>query len=543
MSTRAKRKATAAKVAAKWRRPVAGFDPWRDPGGAKFHQEVARRVTGFFPEHFRHSKGEYAGQPFKLEPWQELVVGHTFAWKNPDGTRRFRKVFVYVPRKNGKSTLAAGLLLVIFTADGEAGAETYCAAADREQAALVFKESCSMVNQDPAPIQDVRVYTSYRTMEAAASNSVCRVLSSDAATKHGLNPHGYVVDEVHAQKKPDLMEVLETGVGARRQPLGIYLTTADFARPSPCNEMVDYARKVRDGIIDDPQFLPVIYEAAVDADWKSERVWKQANPNYGVSLKKEYMRQQCRKAQNNPSFENTFKRLHLNIQTEQETRWFSLDDWDAAGDACEVEDLAGQECFGGLDLSNTMDITTIVLYFPAQQACLGWFWVPEQTREQRIEYEMWERQGFVECTRGAVIDYKFVRAKILEIAAQYAVRDIGYDPYNANQIVLELSDEDGLPMCEFRQGFLSMNAPSKELERMVVTHQLTHFGNPVLRWMASNVAIKEDPAGNIKPVKPARNSPLKIDGIVGLVMGIGRSMAPDDEDGPSVYEEKEMLVI
>jgi len=308
-------------------KPIAGFDPWRDTGGATFCEKTARAVIGWFPANLKHGKDKFAGQPFRLAEWQALATGHLFGWKDDNGLRRFRKCFIYVPRKNGKSCWTAGLSLILLMADGTAGAEVYNAAADYNQASLVYNYAHLMVMQHAPLSGQLKTYRTTKTMEHAATNSIYRVLSSDADTKHGLNPSAYVVDEVHAQKKPDLMEVLETGVGVRSQPLGIYLTTADFARPSPCNIMLDDARQIRDGVVSDPSFLPVIYEASLDDDWHSEDVWRAANPNFDI-MNPAIFRDDYNKACRQPSFENTFKRLRLNIQTEQEQRWIKLEDWD-----------------------------------------------------------------------------------------------------------------------------------------------------------------------------------------------------------------------
>jgi phage terminase large subunit-like protein len=511
--------------------PIQGYDPWANAGNCKFDAKIANSVIKAI-EGLRQHKGEFAGKPLKLEAWQRQIVGHMFGWKRPNGTRRFRRCFIFVPRKNGKTTMTAALGIVFLAWDGEPGAEVYSLAGEREQAAIVFKEASSMVEQDQDLSSAIEVFRGYKSMSVEETKSVWRVLSSDAGTKHGLNPHAYIVDEVHAQKKSELMETLETGVGSRRQPFGIYLSTADVSGPSPCNNLLEYARKVRDGVIADESFLPVLYEAATESDWKSEEVWKAANPNYGVSLKPEFIRSQCQKAIDEPSFENTFKRLHLNMQTEQEKRWLKIDDWDkcGSGDALTPEMLEGKRCFGALDLSSVSDITAFGLWFPDEVAFLVWFWVPERTAKRRLEYELWARQGFLEVESGPVIDHQKLRAEINARKEKYKILAIAYDKWNASQLAVNLSDEDGFDMVQFGQGFISMNEPSKELERMAIRHELNHFGNPVLRWMASNAQAEVDKAGNIKPVKPHKDSPLKIDGIVCLVMGIGLAMSEKKED-------------
>lgn len=515
-----------------------GYNPWRDAGSTyRLDRHTAERVCGFIETEIRHSKGEFAGKPFILEDWERQIIGHLFGWKNKrTGLRRYRKAFLYLPRKNGKTEMAATVALMLLVADDEQGAEVYCCAADTPQAALVFNESSNMVRQNEGLSTRIRVYPGYRAMKFAPLMGYFRVLSSEAGTKHGLNPSGYIIDEVHAQKKNDLMDIMETGTGARRQPLGLYISTADHAGDSPCNRLLDYATKVRDGQVADPTFLPVLYSADGNADdWKDEKLWRAVNPNLGVSIKLDYLRRQFKRAKEEPSYENTFKRLHLNMVTEQEKRWMKMDDWDASGQRLEPSALDGQDCFAGLDLSSSVDISALVLYFPEHCACLPWFWVPEKTVGRRIEYKLWARQGYLAISNGRVIDYAAIREQVQACAKRYKIIDIAYDPYNASQLVKQIGDDDGLPVIEFLQTYKSMSEPSKELEKLVLTHKLIHFGNPVLRWMASNVTAIEDKNGNIKLAKPSKDSPLKVDGIIALVMAFGASLA-SDKGGPSVFD-------
>jgi len=291
------------KVAAIWREPIEGYDPWRSPHGAEFDPKVANRVCRFIERNVRHSKGKkFAGKLLKLERWEKKIIGHLFGWKRQDGTRRYRKIFILIPRKNGKTFLASVLGLIMFMADDEPGAEVYCLAASVEQAALVFNEAASIVKQNEDFSAAVKIFGGYRTMKYEATQSYWKVKSSDAGTAHGLNPHAFIIDELHVQRKNDLMEAMETGVGNRRQPIGAYLTTSDYSGDSPCNRMVDYSRKVRDGGLDDYEFLPVLYEALPDRDdWKDEKVWRRVNPNLGVSFPMEFLRSQFRKALEEPA--------------------------------------------------------------------------------------------------------------------------------------------------------------------------------------------------------------------------------------------------
>lgn len=501
-----------------------------------FDEGAAERAVSFFEKVLTHTKGEWAGQPLKLADWQaDKIIRPLFGWKRADGTRRFRTAYIQIPRKAGKSTLAAGIALYLLLADGEPGAEVYSAAADRDQAAIVFEMAKQMA--DAAPAIRKRVQAFKRALTVSSTASSYKVLSSEAYTKHGLSAHGIVVDEVHALPDRELWDVLTTSTGARRQPLTVAITTAGFDRHSLCYELYDYACKVRDGIIDAPAFLPVIYEAAPDDDWKAPATWRKAHPGLGVSVKEEYFAAECEKAKQLPSYENTFKRLLLNVWTEQDTRWMPMDQWDACGYA--LPDLAGRPCYAGLDLSTTTDITALVLAFPVGPTThlLPFFWVPQEgihkrARRDRVPYDVWQREGHIEATEGNVVDYDLIRKRINELAAKYQIKEIALDRWNATQLSTQLAG-DGFEMIAFGQGFASMTAPTKELEKRVLGRQINHGKNPVLRWMASNVSVNTDPAGNIKPDKA--KSTERIDGIVAALMALGRAMEAEEEK-PSRYE-------
>lgn len=524
---------------------IPGYDPVATAGNCWFDADAAIDAIAFIEELLTHVKGELALQPLLLEDWQKAIVANIFGWKRPDGTRRYREVLIYVARKNGKTVLLAAILLVVLFTDGELGAELYSAAADRDQATLVFEQAKGMVVQSPELMRRAKIFTKAITYEAEGSSY--KAISAEANTKHGYNSHFVGVDELHAQKNRELIDVLLTSVGSRRQPLVVHITTADFDRESICNEKHKYAGDVRDGIIDDIYFLPVIYEATKDDDWTDPAVWATSNPNLDVSVKREYLERECKRAQESPAFENTFKRLHLNIMTEQDVRWLSLAKWDACTGSVAVEDLAGRECFAGLDLANTTDVAAFAMVFPdvdGQTVVLMRFWVPtanarEREKRDKVPYVTWAKQGLVTMTPGNVIDYDIIRRDINELHKTYNIREIAIDRWNATQITTQLQG-DGFDVIEFGQGFASMSAPTKELEKLVIGEQLAHGGNPVLRWMASNVSVQMDAAGNMKPAKD--KSSEKIDGIVALVMGIGRAMVRTEVRG-SVYERRGMLVL
>lgn len=529
---------------------IPGYDAWLNHGDCHFDPAAADRVCDFFEEVLTHVKGEWAGKPIHLEPWQRAVLGVTFGWKRPDGTRRYREVFFYVARKNAKTTLGAGIGLYLLCCDGEPSSDVYSLAANEEQAGVCHGTAKGMTQQHASLARRLKPYK--RAILNPAAGGSYLVLTSKAETKHGLNPHGILVDELHALKDSELVDTMTTAVGSRRQPLTLYMTTADYGRPSVCNELYRKACNVRDGLTVDPYFLPVIYEATRDDDWTKEETWRKANPNLGVSVKLDYLRAQCKKAQEQPSFENTFKRLHLNIITEQADRWLQLHHWDACAGPMTwqqmEEALEGEECFGGLDLASTTDLAAFAMVFPPsgsreQWAVLIRCWAPkmgalERERKDRVPYTLWSRQGALKLTDGNVIDYDVIRADINAEAKRFKIQEIAIDRWASTQITNQLT-QDGFEMVPFGQGMVSMSAPSKELERQVLGKGLVHGGHPLLRWCAMNVAIERDSAGNIKPSK--KHSTERIDPMVATIMGIGRGMARDLGAGPSVYDERGIL--
>jgi len=507
-------------------------------GGFWFDTAAADRAVAFFSECLTHAKGELQGQPLVLADWEaDRIVRPLFGWKRADGTRRYRKVYVEVPRKNNKSTLCAGIALYLLHADREPGAEVYSAAADREQAAIVFDVAKQMVTQSPRLLQRTELYR--RAMVHLESASSYKVLSADAFTKHGLNAHGVVVDEVHVQRNRELIDVLSTSVGSRRQPVEVYITTAGFDRKTICWELHDYAQRVLKGVIDDPYFLPVIYAAEPTDDWTDEAVWAKANPGLGKSIKLEYLRAECKKALEIAAYENTFKRLHLNIWTSQENRWMRVEQtWDPCNAATvPLELMKGRRAWLGIDLSSTTDLSAVVALVadpdePGQFDIVPFFFVPEErielrSRRDRVPYQLWRDQGFLIATEGDVVDYDVIREKVRELGEILDVQDIAIDRWNSTGLQTQLTG-DGFVVTKFGQGFASMSGPTKELERLLMSKALRHGGHPVLRWMADNVAVNQDPAGNIKPDKA--KSTERIDGIVALVMAIGRALAVEVEE-------------
>jgi len=508
-----------------------------------FDKEAAERAISFIEKFITHTKGELTGKPLLLEDWQKDIVSKIFGWKTDEGLRRYRTVYIQVPRKNGKTTLCAAIGLYMLYADNERGGEIYAAAGDRNQANIIFDIAKKMVQQNEQLNSRGKVFRSSIVNES--KGNFFQSISSDSSTKHGFNASCILMDELHVQKSRDLWDTLLTSTGARREPLCLAITTSGYDRQSICYEIYDYAKKVESGAIEDESFLPVIYEADPEDDITDEQVWKKANPNYGVSLRKEYMQRESQRATEVPSYQNTFKRLMLNIWTENQAVWITQKDWIDNYEDFDYSTLEGSECWGGLDLASTRDISALVLLFKVDEKfiILPYFFIPLENAKKRserdgVDYVSWIRDNHIIGTEGDVADYNFIKAKINELSKKYRIQSIAYDRWNASQLVIDLVN-DGANMTPFGQGFVSMSAPTKELEKLIIGKQVNHTNNPAMNFMISNVAIQEDPAGNIKIAK--NKSKEKVDGVVAMVMALGEYMTGDDVD--SVYDNRGLLIL
>lgn len=516
-------------------RSIAGYDPLRDADGYDWSPPHARRIVDFFSELLVLTSGKHAGKPFRLESWQADYVATLNGWRAKDGARRYTESLFATPRKNGKTETGAGLALYCLCADGESRAQVYSAAKTREQASMIFEPAEIMARTAPALRKRLATTRSSKRIDYEANGSYYKALASDAGAIHGTNPHAVLFDELHTQTTRDLYDVLKSGQGARTQPLFISMTTAGHGRETICREVWSLAQKVRDGISPMPRFLPLVYETPLDAPWDDESVWHACNPNLGVTVALDFLRAECHKAKNVPSYENTFRNLYLNQWTEQSERWLPMDAWDACG-VVPVPDLRGRMCWAGLDMSTTVDLTAFAMAFPLDDgrvALLVHFWRPEATareagKRDQVDYREWSRQGFLTLTPGSVVDHDRVRADINEFGRRYNIRQIAADRWNAAQILTQLSG-DGFDIVEHGQGYSSMSAPSKEFERLVVGGKLAHGGNPLLRWNASNVSREKDAADNIKPTKSGSSG--RIDGIVAGIMAVGRAVTAEAAGG------------
>ena len=506
-----------------------------------YDEQTALRVKRFI-ENLKHTTGEYAGKPFILQDWQyHDIIKPLYGTLNADGTRQYRTCLVMVARKNGKTTIGAAIALYHLFADREKGGQIYSAATDKDQASLVFNEAASMVRQSPVLSRKCKIIDSQKRIVNYKNNSFYRAIAADAASAHGYNASCIIYDELHAAANRELFDVLSTSGGARRQPLLFIITTAGYDRNSILWEQYSYAKSLQKKIKKDKTFLPVIYELSEKDDWQDGKNWYKANPALGTFRKLDEMQALFNKAKDNFALTNTFKNLYLNMWTTQVTRWLPLEKWDSCPGEINQEELKGHICYGGLDLSATTDLTAFVLVFldfeTQEKKVLPFFFMPEdrlkeKIKTDRVPYDEWVAKGYIEATAGSVVDYSAVRGRIKKCLEDYRVKSIAYDPWNATEIVQNIISDGYENMIPVRQGFYSLNAPSKYLEVQILAKNLNHGNNPVLRWNFDNVMMATDPAGNIKPDKS--KSSQRIDGIVALIMALDGVMR--NEDTKSIYE-------
>ena len=450
--------------------------------------------------------------------------------------------------KTHNSELAAAIALYLLYADNEPSAEVYGAACDRNQASIVFDVARQMVEMSPALLRRSKIRSAGKRIINYRNAGFYQVLSAETGTKHGLNVSGLVFDEIHAQPNRKLYDVLTKGSGdAREQPLFFIITTAGNDKNSICYELHTKALDLMQGRKKDYTFYPVVYGLEADEDWTDEANWYKANPSLGHTIKIERVREAYQNAIENPAEENVFKQLRLNIWTSASIRWIPEQVYDKGNIPIDLDSLRGRMCYGGLDLSSTSDITALVLAFPPRNddekyILLPFFWLPEDTLELRcrrdhVLYDVWQKQGFIQTTEGNVIHYGFIEKFIERLGETYNIREIAYDRWNATQMVQNLEDM-GFTMVPFGQGFKDMSPPSKELFKLLMEGNIIHGGNPVLKWMAGNVVMRQDPAGNIKPDK--EKSVEKIDGIVASIMALDRCIRNGKGSG-SVYDERGVI--
>ena len=532
-------------------RKLKKYKPTKFMAKTSHYDKDAADYAVMFIESLCHTKGTWAGKPFELIDWQEQIIRDLFGVLKPNGYRQFNTAYIEIPKKQGKSELAAAVALLLLCGDGEERAEVYGCAADRNQAKIVFDVAVDMVRFCPALSKRVKILESQKKITYLPTNSSYQVLSADVANKHGFNTHGVIFDELHTQPNRKLFDVMLQGSGdARMQPLYFLITTAGNDTNSICYEVHQKAIDIAEGRKVDPTFYSVIYGAAEDEDWTDPKVWKKANPSLGITVGIDKVKAACESAQQNPGEENAFRQLRLNQWVKQSVRWMSMDKWDACAFPVSEDDLEGRICYGGLDLSSTTDITAFVLVFPPldeedKYYILPYFWIPEETldlrvRRDHVPYDLWERQGTLMTTEGNVVHYGYIEKFIERLGEKFNIREIAFDRWGAVQMVQNLEGM-GFTVVPFGQGFKDMSPPTKELMKLVLEEKIAHGGHPVLRWMMDNIFIRTDPAGNIKADK--EKSTEKIDGAIATIMGLDRAIRCGNDTGASVYDSRGLLFI
>jgi phage terminase large subunit-like protein len=528
--------------------------------GAVFDPARVDKVINAFSK-LRHTKGQWAGQPLKPDPWQVgYVIAPVFGWVAWDDAadgyvRIVQELYVDVPRKNGKSTLCGGIAIYMTCADGEPGAEVLAAATTKDQARFVFDPIRRLADSAPAlkghvkPLKDKILHQ--------RSGSYFQVISNVADAQHGANLHCYVCDELHIHKTPDMLETLESGTGSRRQPLGVVITTADTGKKeTPYDNKRRRIEQLARRVLVDPSVYGVIFAADKDADPHAEETWRSANPGFGVSPTRAYLAKASRKAESSPADLASFLRLHLGIRTRQDKKFLPLDAWNRNAGMVDEQALAGRETWGGLDLAATSDLCALCWLFPNDEDgsldALWRFWTPEDNLESLDKRtakaaSKWVKEGWLTATPGNVADYDWIKEQIRKDRDTFRVRSIGYDPWNASQLTNDLMSERA-NLVKVRQGFQTMSPVLKETQRLILQGTpertvLRHGGNPVARWCVDNLAVVMDPAGNVKPDKA--NSGDKIDGVSALLTAMSEILArpPRRKSRYAEGEDDEIMVV
>jgi phage terminase large subunit-like protein len=500
--------------------------------GLSFDVAAAQRAIDFFPL-LRHYKGEWGrptrehpkGRPIVLEPWQQFAVGSAFGWKREDDTRRFRSVYVEVAKKNGKTLMAAGIGLLLTFFDGEPGAEVYSGATKRDQAKLVWLDADMMVSRNPTLKKRLRRYALSLVDERTASSF--KPLGKDSDTDQGINVHGAIIDELHIHKDRELIDNLETATSARAQPMTVKITTAGSRGATVWEEERSDAVAVVEGRATDDAMLVLIYTLDEGDDPFDEAMWPKANPNLGVSVNVDTLREQAAAAQRSPGRLAAFLRFRMNVPTSVATRAISIDEWDQCAGEPVIPD--GAIVYAGLDLASVRDLSALILVHRDEDDVhhvLCHFWCPEEGIEHRsrvdgVPYADWVRDGYLIATPGGVTDYEFIREEVLHLAETYEIRELAFDRWNATQLTTQLS-ADGATCVAVSQTAAGLAPAWRETEKILLEHRFRHGAHPVLRWMAGNVEAETDAAGNQRPSKA--RSTERIDGMVALTMAESRWM-------------------
>lgn len=496
----------------------------------------------WFIEHLTHVKGELAGKEIKLEPWQVFILHTVFSWKTSAGTRRFRRVYIEVPRGNGKSSLSSGVALFCLCADREPGAEVYSFATTRDQAKIVFGDAKEMAKQNSKLRNAFNLQTLANALYVPKTNSYFQAKSAEGSTLDGLNTHLAVIDELHAHKTRAVYDVVETSLGKRRNSLMWVITTAGFDTAGVCYEVRSFVRQVLNREVEDESQFGIIYGLDEGDDWTSEAALQKANPNWGVSVRPEIIKSLQSKAIARPSAANNFKTKHLNVWCSAASSWMDMIAWNSCEAGITLDDFEGCECYMGLDLGAKNDLTAKVLVFPRENEAgrriyyvFGQYYAPRAAllKSGNSQYDGWETLGYLRVSDGAVTDFDQIEEEILEDCRRFQVAAVAYDPWQATQLAGRLSDKD-IPMVEYRNTVQNMSDPMKWLEALVQDRRIAHDGDPALAWMMGNVVAKRDFKDNIFPRKEVYEN--KIDGAVALIMALGMCV---NEETAGAFEEYE----
>lgn len=514
--------------------------------GCYFDVAAAERVRDFYSDLLVHSKGKFRGQPFALLPWQyDDVLGPIYGWRRADGSRRYRRAYVEIPKKNGKSTIASGVALYHLVADGEAGAEVYLAAADRDQAGIVYGEAANMVNvsEELSSILDVRKST--KLILYPDEISKLEAIAADADSAEGKNASALILDELHAWRGREFFESILYAGRAREQPLMFMITTAGDDMTSVCYEEHEKALRIIKGEEFDDRYFGYVRAAEVTDDWKKPETWAKANPSLGITIKEDEFAADCKEAAGNPRKENAFKRYSLDLWVGASEAWISADTWAACFEEFTEEELAELDVWGGVDLSRTQDLSALVwlipvddLFYVVERLFMPSDLVREKEKTDKVPYGAWISEGYITATDGNVVDYKYIRAAVKRDAEQFTVAEIGYDPYNAEYLCnQQLREEDGLETIAVAQTMAKMGPPSTAFEALLKQRRIRHRNNPALNWMVGNAVAKEDENKNIRPHK--LKSRGRIDGLIALLIALSRAM-PAEGAGGSFYDDNDL---
>ena len=536
-------RASRAKWTAQSFNTLPNYDAIATAGDSKWVPSAAKHAIDFVQSLCRYTEGKWAGKPFILLPWQRALVGNLYGWIRPDGTRRYRQAHILIPRKAGKTELAAALALYHLLADDEPTPEVVGIARDRSQAKLCLKRACRMVEQEPLLKQRAEVYVN--RLVAPQTHGAYKVLSADAPSAHGLNVSACIADEIHAmENRRDLWEAVMTSMGARRQPLMVSITTAGVLRESLEHDLFQYALRICERTIDNPAFLPCLHYAETDADWSKEKTWRQANPSLGHTSTIDWYREEAKRAHDQPSYESPFRTYYLCQHITAAQRWIRMSDWDKCKEELDMASLKGLPCYLGVDLAQTSDLTSIsAVWIDGDKIIVrNWNFAPEvgaaiRSRRDGVPYLEWSRRGWLTLTEGDTTDYSFVVKQIEMLVKEHRVRLIAYDPYNAQNLAQDL-EAKGMNVVRVPQSYLNLSTPTRMWERAVTGGKLSHDGNPVLAWAMSNTVLDHDASENPRPSK--RKSVERIDPVVASMIAIAASLH-DEKQANSIYEERGLI--